>query len=167
MTIHSLGDAGLVLYLTHCDLRLRGLTPEALDLDQALELAREACLETGQFSRRAKEVDVYLDEGGALLFVHLLPPAPAAYRFATLHDFLDALDALPALPEGCTLYFCGRGCLLSLPRSAPEVNAVLSEFARRESPAAPPAPGPEDPAPLSSAALGALYARMRKKRLNT
>ena len=119
------GRAAL-LYATLEDLRERGTTPEALDLEQALELVREGA-----------------DLAGLELEASLAPRR-VWHPFLELEALLDAARDLGPLCAAAEVVWFGGLCCLTLPAEARQARRRLSGFA---SP-------PEDAAAWEALALG-------------
>ena len=82
--MQPVGEHAALLYATLEDLRERGTTPEALDLEQALELVREGADLAGLELEAPLELEAYPDRGGVLLFVRSLAPRRVWHHFLEL-----------------------------------------------------------------------------------
>lgn len=133
-----------LLYATLEDLRERGTTPEALDLEQALELVREGADLAGLELEAPLELEAYPDRGGVLLFVRSLAPRRVWHPFLELEALLDAARDLGPLCAAAEVVWFGGLCCLTLPAEARQARRRLSSFA---SP-------PEDAAAWEALALG-------------
>ncbi len=155
--MQPVGEHAALLYATLEDLRERGTTPEALDLEQALELVREGADLAGLELEAPLELEAYPDRGGVLLFVRSLAPRRVWHPFLELEALLDAARDLGPLCAAAEVVWFGGLCCLTLPAEARQARRRLSGFASppedarglggpgpggRQRPALRPGPGP-------------------------
>ena len=116
--MQPVGEHAALLYATLEDLRERGTTPEALDLEQALELVREGADLAGLELEAPLELEAYPDRGGVLLFVRSLAPRRVWHPFLELEALLDAARDLGPLCAAAEVVWFGGLCCLTLPAEA-------------------------------------------------
>ncbi len=73
MTIQPIGAASAAIFCTLSDLSPYGYSPRELTSEQALRLVRDACRPSGLPLGRVRELEVYPQEEGVMIFAHLSP----------------------------------------------------------------------------------------------
>ena len=132
MTIQPISAASVALYLTPADLRERGVCPDALTVEHALDLARDAFRQAGMSLERPLEIETYPDKCGVLVFVHIGSARHTVWRFEDFESLLAAAAALGEDGPDGALYWWEDSCWLVLPNRDEGANARLSEFGRQE-----------------------------------
>ena len=132
MTIQPIGSTSAALYITPADLRERGLTPEGLTLERALELTRDALAQEGLALEGAIEIEAYPGACGVLVFARVRPPERLWYSFGGLEPLLAAARSLPEPRPDAALFWWEGRWWLSLPAGAEQPANRLSEFGRLE-----------------------------------
>ena len=132
MTIQPISAASVALYLTPADLRERGVCPDALTAEHALELARDAFRQAGLSLERPLEIETYPDKCGVLVFVHIRTAGQSVWRFDDFESLLAAAAALGEDGPDGALYWWEDGCWLVLPERDETADARLSEFGVQE-----------------------------------
>ena len=80
MTIQPISEAWTTLFFTAQELSHRGLTPETLTRQQAIDLVRTARRADGRLPEAVTELEVYPEAMGVLIFAHLRPARPVPIR---------------------------------------------------------------------------------------
>jgi len=134
MTIEPIGSASVALYITCEDLKRKGITPEELSLETALELARRAFEQVGLDARGPMEIEAYPNACGVLVFARLRPTGERWFSFEGLEEVLSAAHALPGpRPEAALTLWNGR-YWLRVEGGSEHAVCCLSEFGREETP---------------------------------
>ena len=132
MTIQPIGSASVALYITPADLAERGLTPEDLTLEEALELTRTAFRQAGIRLEGSIEIEAYPESCGVLVFARVGRAEQHWLSFDNLKLAAAGARCLDQpLPDGALLWWAGRWWL-SLPQEESGAAARLSEFGRTE-----------------------------------
>ncbi|MGN0968967.1 MAG: hypothetical protein ACI4O3_06820 [Oscillospiraceae bacterium] len=132
MTIQPISAASVALYLTPADLRERGVCADELTAEHTLELTREAFRQVGLPLEGALEIEIYPDQCGLLVFVHLSPERQTVWRFEDCEALFAAAAALSEDKTDGALYWWKDCCWLVLPGGEAGICARLSEFGSQE-----------------------------------
>ena len=80
MTIQPISEAWTTLFFTAQELSGRGLTPDTLTPQQAIDLVRTARRADGRLPETVTELEVYPQPMGVLIFACVRPARPAPIR---------------------------------------------------------------------------------------
>jgi len=134
MTIQSINDASVAVYLTPADLRVYHVTPAGLTPELARKVTQSACQRAGIVLEGSIEIEVFPESCGVLIFARVQPNGPTWFLFDGIEDVLSAALALRHAPPESALWWCEGKYWLSLPETDPGAEGICAQFGSSQLP---------------------------------